>query len=161
MFKVFYASLIIWLSSSVQATFAFPNVPQLQEEALQTFQSLYQQPVAQQAPLIERIKFFAQAFLGKPYELGALGEGLHGNFDQYPLYRSDAFDCETYVETILALALSQDTDSFQSMLNHIRYDQAKITYITRNHFTSLDWNPHNQQQGLIQDITTTWINPCC
>ena len=47
-------------------------------------------------------------FKGKPYVLGSLGEGKAAIFDKNPIYRTDTFDCETYVSTVLALVVSDD-----------------------------------------------------
>lgn len=105
-----------------------------------------------------RIDAISAQFAGKPYELTALGEGANAHFDQAPLYRMDAFDCETYVDTILALALGHDLETFKHYIQHIRYRDGKISYITRNHFTCLDWNQNNQKQGFIKDITLTIHN---
>src|ERR1035437_2644460 len=44
------------------------------------------------------------ALLGKPYQLGPLGEGKFGAEDPDPLYRLDAFDCTTFIETVMANA---------------------------------------------------------
>ena len=101
-----------------------------------------------------RITYISAQFLGKPYELGALGEGKDGDYDQFPLSRTDAFDCETYVDTVLALALAHDTASFHHYINQIRYKNGQVSFITRNHFTDLDWNKNNQKQGFVTDITT-------
>ena len=101
-----------------------------------------------------RITRISAEFLGKPYELGALGEGQFGDYDQFPLFRTDAFDCETYVDTVLALALAHDDASFQHYINQIRYKNGQVSFITRNHFTDLDWNINNQKQGFMTDITT-------
>ncbi len=101
----------------------------------------------------DRIVFIAQKLLGKPYELGALGEGRSGYFDEYPLYRTDAFDCETYVDTVLALTFGHDLPSFKRYIKKIRYEDSKVSFINRNHFTCLDWNKNNQKQQLIEDIT--------
>lgn len=102
-----------------------------------------------------RINAISARFSGKPYVLGALGEGSEGRFDQFPLYRMDAFDCETYVTTVLALALADNKASgFKRCLRKLRYKNAIPEYILRNHFTSLDWNQNNQKQGFLKDITT-------
>lgn len=101
-----------------------------------------------------RITHISAQFLGKPYELSALGEGPDGDYDQFPLSRTDAFDCETYVDTVLALALAHDTVSFHHYINQIRYKNGQVSFITRNHFTDLDWNKNNQKQGFVTDITT-------
>lgn len=103
--------------------------------------------------ITDRIVWFSGQFLHKPYLLGALGEGPEGHYDQYPLYRTDAFDCETYVDTVLALAMADNLSIFREKLLKIRYKKGKRAYIYRNHFTDLDWNRNNQQQGFIKDIT--------
>lgn len=103
--------------------------------------------------LNQRIDFISQHFLDKPYLLGALGEGEKAHYDQFPLYRTDAFDCLTYVETVLALALAHNFQEFQTWMLKIRYANNMPVYTERNHFTELDWNQHIQQLGLLQDIT--------
>jgi len=103
--------------------------------------------------LNQRIEFISQQFLDKPYLLGALGEGEKAHYDQFPLYRTDAFDCLTYVETVLALALAHDFQEFQTWMLKIRYAKEKAIYTERNHFTELDWNQHIQRLGLLKNIT--------
>lgn len=102
-----------------------------------------------------RLNFISAEFLGKPYLLGALGEGISSNYDQFPLYRTDAFDCETYVDTVLALALANNPANFKQCINRVRYRDGLVSFINRNHFTCLDWNQNNQRQGFVKDITTT------
>jgi hypothetical protein len=102
-----------------------------------------------------RIEWFSNAFLGLPYFLGALGEGEAAVYDQYPRYRVDAFDCDTYVNTVVALALSDSLHSFQQCIKDNRYANGKVDYLTRNHFASLDWNLNNQKRGIFQDITAS------
>ncbi len=106
----------------------------------------------------KRMEYFSQHFLGRPYELGPLGEGINNRFDQYPLYRTDSFDCETYVTTVLALTLANDLELFKQYIQHIRYFEGKIEYTNRVHFTEVDWNGNNQQQGFLKDITHTILN---
>lgn len=100
-----------------------------------------------------RISTFSALFLNKPYLLGALGEGRHARYDQSPIYRFDAFDCETYVDTVLALAFSRNAREFNHYIRKIRYHHGHVDFIDRNHFTCLDWNKNNQAQQLTQDIT--------
>lgn len=101
----------------------------------------------------KRIDWFSKHFIGSIYELGSLGEGPKARYDQYPRYRVDAFDCDTYVNTVLSLALANSLDSFQKGLKLLRYKNGHGTYIHRNHFTSVDWNENNQKQGILKDIT--------
>ena len=79
----------------------------LQAMADNTINQLYHsQIIKPKANLAQRIDAISAQFLGKPYLLGALGEGEQGYYDSSPLYRTDAFDCETYVDTVLALIIS-------------------------------------------------------
>ena len=104
-------------------------------------------------PIAERVELISRRFVGKPYCLGALGEGRDGEFDQSPLYRTDAFDCVTFVNTVLALALSNTLTTFQNKLKHLNYRNGQVAYQKRLHFISADWNPGNAEAGYIKDIT--------
>jgi hypothetical protein len=103
----------------------------------------------------ERLEFLSRYWLKKRYELSALGEGEYAYYDDAPRCRTDAFDCETYVDTVLALAFATDVPSFKQCMDNIRYENGTVSFITRNHFTSIDWNVNNQKQGFLKDITTT------
>lgn len=78
--------------------------------------------------------------LGKDYYMGAkyirdpLGE--EKGYDKDPLIRTDAFDCTTYVETVLA-------DGDVNNLNLIRYKNGEIDFLNRNHFIETDWLQNN------------------
>lgn len=115
---------------------------------------LYQQlPDAEQ-----RLQTISGYFLGKPYLFGALGEGPEAKFDKSPLYRTDKFDCLTYVSTVLALFNSDDLADFKKSILVIRYAGAAPQYVKRNHFTSLDWNTNNQANGYIENITNNIVD---
>lgn len=102
---------------------------------------------------IERMDAISQVFVGLPYgDGGPLGEGLDGRYDQDPLYRFDTFDCTTYVETIISLALSKDADQFEKRMDEIRYENSEVDYLKRNHFPSLQWIPFNIANGLLSEI---------
>ncbi len=106
-----------------------------------------------QMSLEDRIDFFSHRFLGRPYLLGALGEGEKGLFDQNPQYRFDCFDCLTYVNTVLALTKGHTGRDFLQHLLHLNYYDADPKYIKRFHFVSVDWNIQNQTAGYLKDIT--------
>ncbi len=128
----------------------------LEAKADYTIQELYHsQTLKPISDLPTRIDVFSAQFLEKPYLRGALGEGRAGYYDNTPLYRTDAFDCETFVDTVLALAFAHDLTSFNQLIRKIRYQNGKVSFFHRNHFTCLDWNINNQQQGFIKDITST------
>lgn len=143
---------LTFMSSRVSAT-NYPSVDDQKIEKL--YHDLNRNP---QSIMTERLEKAALFFIGKPYLLGALGEGSEGHFDQSPLYRTDGFDCETYVDTVLALALAANSSVFKQCMNKIRYTDGRVGFLTRNHFISLDWNPGNQRQAFIKDITASIKN---
>ena len=101
----------------------------------------------------ERIDWSSKQFLGKPYVLGSLGEGANARYDQFPRYRVDAFDCDTYVNTVVSIALANSLPAFQQCINHMRYSNGDVSYLKRAHFTGIDWNEYHQHEGLFKDIT--------
>jgi peptidyl-tRNA hydrolase len=101
----------------------------------------------------------ASALLWKPYELGPLGEGP-GSDHPKPLYRIDAFDCTTFIETVMANAYcfragSGSQSCLKKYMQKIRYGGEKISFRERNHIPELDWLPHNVQRGYLQDLNGT------
>jgi hypothetical protein len=106
----------------------------------------------------ERIDWISGQFLGVHYVLGSLGEGPKAQYDQFPQYRIDAFDCDTYVNTVLSIALANSVTSFQQRIKNVRYKNGIVSYLQRNHFTGLDWNQNNQQSGILKDITMSIKN---
>lgn len=109
--------------------------------------------------LTDRINYYSACFLGKPYVLGAQGEGPDGEFDQAPLCRFDAFDCVTHVNDVLALAMSAKQEDFIQNLLRINYYHADAKFENRFHFMSCDWNVQNQQNGIVKDITRQVCDP--
>lgn len=85
---------------------------------------------------------FGEEYVGKPYIRNPLGEGIAPDTD--PLIRFDAFDCVTFVETVLA-------DGDLDKLNAIRYKNGQIDFIKRNHFIELDWLQNNS--SLVENIS--------
>ncbi len=126
----------------------------LEDQANVTIKELYHRLNSMpNTSMAERIDWISKHFLGKVYELGALGEGAKAHYDQYPQYRVDAFDCDTFVNTVLSLALADSVESFRQCQKLDRYKEGKVAYIYRNHFMSLDWNINNQKRGILKDIT--------
>ncbi len=126
----------------------------IEQQADKTIQELYHRVRAlPNTSMAQRINWFSAQFLGIQYLLGSLGEGATARFDQFPRYRVDAFDCDTYVNTVLALVLADSLKSFQHCILLTRYENGMPSYIHRNHFTSIDWNQNNQRRGLLKDIT--------
>lgn len=74
------------------------------------------------------------AFLDARYVNSPLGEGAAPDAD--PLIRFDAFDCTTFVETVMA-------DGQLAQLNKIRYADGAVGFLNRNHFIESDWLTNN------------------
>ena len=115
---------------------------------------------SQETSVQKRLDLISKIFVGFPYGKGGpLGEGENGRYDQDPLYRFDAFDCTTYLETIMALALARDVNEFESHLDKIRYEDGIVDYLKRNHFTDLQWIPYNIENGYMSELTYDVVKP--
>lgn len=109
--------------------------------------------LSSETDIARRMDIASRTFLGFPYGVGGpLGEGPNGRYDQDPLYRFDTFDCTTFVETIMAISLSQDVNEFEKRIDEIRYENGEVDYLTRNHFTDLQWIPFNLRNGYLKEI---------
>ena len=103
------------------------------------------------APLSARLVDVSEPFLDAPYVLSPLGEGA--GVDPDPRLRFDAFDCTTFVETAIALALANDLPDARVVLDHLRYQQGVVDYAARRHFPEAEWIPQLTKLGLLKDIT--------
>ncbi len=92
-----------------------------------TLQYLYSLPAS--GSMSSRVEFYARVFADQkiPYMVDPLGEGERGEFNNKPLYRFDGFDCTTFVETVIALALSRNADEFKDKINRVRYKDGIVS----------------------------------
>ncbi len=75
---------------------------------------------AQRSPAVEdRIEQLSRLFLGMPYAQYPLGE--ESGVEPQPRWRSDMVDCQTYVETVLAMANATTLAEAKALLDDIRY----------------------------------------
>jgi hypothetical protein len=88
------------------------------------------------------------------YKPGAL------HLNQNPVYRFDYFNCQTLVQTTMALLYSHNLNQFDANILKISYGAAGnpqgeiVHYYNRNHFVDADMNPINEQHGWLIDVTT-------
>jgi len=73
-----------------------------------------------------KLENVSAVFVGAPYGFSPLGEGE--GYDKDPLYRTDLFDCLTFVETSMALSLSKSPAEVLRVLTQIRYGADKPSY---------------------------------
>jgi hypothetical protein len=99
----------------------------------------------------ERIVRISESFLGRPYVEGSLGGGA--DLTEEIRVSLDAFDCVTYIETVLALALARTVEEFVDRIREIRYDGGTVDWFHRNHYM-VDWARNNEKRGLLANVTT-------
>ena len=104
---------------------------------------------AHKLPFPQRIAALSRLFVGVPY--GDLPLGDATGPEQGPRWRTDQVDCQTYVETILAMANSRNLDEAKNVMDDIRYADGKPSFESRNHFTEAQWLPANSEKGYLQD----------
>ena len=94
-----------------------------------------------------RIDVLSRSFLGRPYKPNP----LIGSADTPEVFTAslDGFDCVTYIETVVALALASKVDDFAEWLRTIRYDRGGIRWERRNHYMSL-WIRNNVRARIIK-----------
>ena len=84
-------------------------------------------------------------YLGMRYVGNPLGEGVIPDLD--PTIRFDAFDCTTFVETVIA-------NGDENKLNKIRYKDGVVGFMNRNHFIETDWLKNNSD--IIENVSSQY-----
>jgi hypothetical protein len=98
---------------------------------------------------LSRIDKLSQMFVGTSYGELPLGDG--SGPEPWPRWRVDKVDCQTFVETVLAMANGHSLKEAKSILDDIRYAQPPPSFPNRNHFTEAQWLPVNTQKGYLKD----------
>ncbi len=96
-----------------------------------------------------RVEALSAALLGAPY----LAHGLVGSATEPEelVARLDAFDCVTYVESVVALAHAADPAGFVAELRALRYDGGAVEWRKRNHYMT-DWVRRNARGGAVRPV---------
>jgi len=101
-------------------------------------------------PIAERMEVVSRPFLDLPYTNEAAGEGEGADRD--PPARYDTFDCLTFVEEVLSLAMAGDPLYAPAVRDAFRYRGAP-SYADRRHFMEAQWVPDAVANGLLEDVT--------
>ena len=102
-----------------------------------------------------RTLHFAKQMLGVPYVAGT----LDGNEEERLVVRTDALDCTTFVETVLAFCIAdkrnaRSFDGFKKALTDVRYRDGILDgYTSRLHYFS-DWISNNERMGFVKECTS-------
>ena len=93
-----------------------------------------------------RIEVLSRQFIGQPYRINP----LIGSAETPEIFVAslDAFDCVTYLETVLALSLASTADEFTAWLRKVRYEGGRIAWKRRNHYMT-GWIRSNVRAGAV------------
>ncbi|MBX7243569.1 MAG: DUF1460 domain-containing protein [Bacteroidia bacterium] len=97
---------------------------------------------------------YGTSFIEVPY----VSHTLEENETEQLVVNLDKFDCATYVESVLAMAIvsvrdKNQYDKFAEMLQKLRYHGGVIDgYASRIHYFS-DWLYENTQNGILENVT--------
>jgi cell wall-associated NlpC family hydrolase len=93
-----------------------------------------------------RIDILSRRLLGRPYRPNP----LIGSAEAAEVFTAslDGFDCVTYIETVLALALARNIGDVAGWLRRIRYERGVIEWSHRNHYMT-SWIRNNARQGIV------------
>jgi hypothetical protein len=96
-----------------------------------------------------RIEAASRQLLGRPY----LADPLVGSArsPEVLTIALDAFDCVTFVETALGLALARSTGRFVEQVRRIRYRDGCVEWARRNHYMS-GWIRNNARAGFLRRV---------
>ena len=102
-----------------------------------------------------RTLHFAKQMLDVPYVAGT----LDNNEEEQLVVRTDALDCTTFVEMVLALCIAdkrgeRSFEGFKKALTDVRYRDGILNgYTSRLHYFS-DWIRNNEQMGFVKECTS-------
>lgn len=97
-----------------------------------------------------RIASASAQFLGAPYAHNPVGDGRASGVDPRPVLRLDTFDCQTFIETVMALAYARAPSEVGTVLRGFRYG-GPCRFEHRNQFLTSQWIPHVLASGLLVD----------
>lgn len=126
-----------------------PAQPGIQISDKKLAQQLLRQAAAQTS-IGQRMKVISGRLLGAPYLVSPL---IGSPTEPEKLVTTLAgFDCVTFMESVLALALAGSAAEFPELLREIRYVYGEVAWRKRHHYT-VDWARHNLRRGFLTDIT--------
>ena len=96
-----------------------------------------------------RVEALSAALLGAPYVAHALVGSA--TVPEELVARLDAFDCVTYVESVIALAHAADPAGFVAELRALRYEGGAVEWRKRNHYMT-DWVRRNARAGAVRPV---------
>lgn len=139
--KMILLILISFLSSSLWADSQFEKI-------------LHQLSTYQFSNKDERVAFLTKQFINAPYIYSDILSGGNDTYSAQSIYRLDKFDCQTFVQVIIAFLHAHNKDQFHSTIQKMAFKDGKNITSNNNNFPDGDWNPENRKQGFIEDVTS-------
>ncbi|MBN2724049.1 MAG: DUF1460 domain-containing protein [Deltaproteobacteria bacterium] len=103
-----------------------------------------------------RINFWSNFFMNVHYQADPMGEGT--GIDSDPSWNPCAMDCETYVETVVALSFSHNSKEVMNWVDKTRYYEG-IRKNSHRFFTmNLSWIPENVKLGYLKNVNKKITN---
>ena len=103
-----------------------------------------------EASLSTRLDAISRRLLGRPYVENSLVGGPEET--EVLTISLDAFDCVTYIETVLGLAFSKSVAGMVAAIREMRYEGGEVDWRRRNHFM-IDWARNNEMRGMLKNLT--------
>jgi len=153
---ILYFSITILFQIYSNQIFAQIKFTQEDKRIFDSVVKVLNQKLAKNLSVQELILFTGKIFLGKPY----VANTLEGNDPEQVVINLRQFDCVTFVENTLAIALlvkenALTFDNFCKKIEFIRYRNGKnIGYQSRLHYFA-EWIYNNENKNILQDITKT------
>jgi cell wall-associated NlpC family hydrolase len=94
-----------------------------------------------------KIEFISSKFLGTSYVANTLTPFSE---NEKLVLNLKGLDCFTFIDYIEAIRASKDVGQIKDNLKKIRYKNADVSYLNRNHFFS-DWLTNNK--NIVKDVT--------
>src|SRR5262245_51142210 len=99
--------------------------------------------------MASRIERISAHFLGRPYRVNPLIGTAEAR--EVFVHDTDAFDCVTYVETVLARANARTAGEFLQRLRRLRYRSGQVSWLCRNHYMT-QWIRNNRREGFVREV---------
>ena len=100
-----------------------------------------------------RLQAISARMLGAPYQLDALGEGPHGQYDKDPIFSFKRLDCVTFLEESVALGQHSGLKRAIAYTQTLRYIKGMVGYRFRRHLPMAQWIPGLIRKKVFVDIT--------
>lgn len=105
-----------------------------------------------------RLSAVSERLVGKKFIENATGDGLLADTDARPMMRLDAFDCQTLIETCMAVALTATPAEAAECLRLIRYRDGEARHDARHTDIQNDFLYHNIRLGTLRNVTARLLD---